>query len=93
RIRHVEEAMGRVSYELTENQMEERHFGRSLFACRDIEVGEEFSKENIRSVRPANGLPVKYLDKLLGKKAARRIPFATPLSLGDVKWEMEEMSV
>ena len=86
RIRHVEAALGRVSYDLTEAQRRERRFGRSLFACRDIVEGETFTNENIRSVRPADGLPVKYLDTLLGKKAARRIPFATPLSFPDVAW-------
>ena len=36
---------------------------------------------------------MKYLDTLLGKKAARRIPFATPLSLADVEWRTAPANV
>ena len=34
---------------------------RSLFAGKDIKKGEVFTKENMRDVRPAFGLPTKYL--------------------------------
>lgn len=58
---------------------------RSLFVCKDIKKGELFTKENVRDVRPAFGLPTKHYDEVIGKRAARDITFATPLS-----WEMVE---
>ncbi len=58
---------------------------RSLFSGRDIKKGERFTKENVRDVRPAFGLPTKHYDEVLGKKATRDIPFATPLSWGMVE--------
>lgn len=60
-------------------------FRRSLFAGKDIKKGEFLTKENVRDVRPAFGLETKYYDEVIGKRAARDIPFATPLS-----WEMIE---
>jgi len=86
RIRHVEKAMGRVDYRLTQKQLEEKHFSRSLFVCKKIQCGERFTYENVRSVRPGTGLHTKYLDDIIGKRAARDIDFASPLTLGDVDW-------
>lgn len=52
---------------------------RSLFAVRDIAAGEAFTPENVRSIRPAQGLPPKFYRQVLGKKAARDIAFGEPL--------------
>ena len=46
-----------------------------------------FTLENIRSVRPFAGLPVKYLDDILGKKATKDLKFATPLEMTHVEWD------
>ncbi len=85
RIRNVEAAIGKVSYSLTEKQKQQKHFGRSLFTSKPIKKGEVFTKENIRSVRPGNGLPVKYLEQILGRKARHNLKYATPLSWKDVE--------
>lgn len=85
-IRHIEAALGKVDYTLSEDQKKDRVFSRSLFVAADIKKGETFTYENVRSVRPANGLPVKYLDKLIGKKATKDLAYATPLSMADVEW-------
>ena len=81
-VRKAEEALGTVAYGPSEQEKENLRFRRSLFAVRDIRKGEEFTKENIRSVRPSFGLPTKYTDEILGKKAAEDIPYGTPL-----KWD------
>lgn len=74
-------ALGKVHYGPT-NATEEynKRWRRSLFAGKDIKKGELFTKENVRDVRPAFGLETKYIDQVLGKKAAKDIEFATPLS-------------
>ena len=45
-----------------------------------MKEGELFSNENVKSIRPANGLHTKYYENILGKKARKYIEFGTPLS-------------
>ncbi|MDP4269563.1 MAG: pseudaminic acid synthase [Bacteroidota bacterium] len=78
-IRTVEKALGNVTYELSAKSRNNRHFSRSLFVAEDIRQGEILSETNIRSVRPANGLPPKFLPDVLGKKATKDLKKGTPL--------------
>jgi N-acetylneuraminate synthase len=78
-VRTAEKAIGNVYYGVSEQESKSRIFRRSLFVVRDMNAGEKFTKENIRSIRPANGLPPKYLDEVLGRPAARNIAVGTPL--------------
>jgi len=78
-VRTVEAALGRVSYEPTTHERASRLFRRSLFLVKDIKKGEPFTEENVRSIRPACGLAPKHLTGILGRMAARDIPYGTPL--------------
>jgi len=79
-IRTIEKALGKVYYGVSEKEAQSRVFRRSLFAVKDIKAGEVFTEENIRSIRPAYGLPPKFLKEVLGKKASCDIKCGTPLS-------------
>lgn len=79
-IRKVELALGKVSYDLTPGQQREREHSRSLFVARDMKAGEIFTPENVRSVRPANGLHTMYYEDILGKRIARDAKLGTPMS-------------
>ena len=79
-IRRVEKALGNENFELTDKIKKSRKFARSLFAVIDITAGEIFTENNIRSIRPSNGLAPKYLKEILGKKASADIEKGTPLS-------------
>jgi len=74
------QALGDVTYGISKGEEGSRVFRRSLYAVKDIERGEAFTKDNIRSIRPGFGLPPKYYDRLLGKKAKTDIKRGTPLS-------------
>ncbi|OGF74035.1 pseudaminic acid synthase [Candidatus Giovannonibacteria bacterium RIFCSPHIGHO2_02_FULL_46_20] len=53
---------------------------RSLFVTKDIRKGDIFTKENVRTIRPAFGLHTKHYDEVLGKVASQDIESGTPLS-------------
>jgi pseudaminic acid synthase len=56
-----------------------RKFARSLFAVKNIAEGESFTEDNVRSIRPGDGISPKYLKDFLGKKAKRFISRGTPI--------------
>lgn len=82
-IRNTEAALGHVSYELSPKQVKSREHSRSLFVCEPIKAGEQFTSNNIRSVRPAFGLHTRYFDDILGSVASRDLKYGEPLS-----WDM-----
>ncbi len=79
-IRIVEKALGEVHYGLTEEESKSRVFRRSLFVVRDVRKGEILSQENMRSIRPANGLSPKYMAVISGRTARKDIKRGTPLN-------------
>lgn len=83
-IRVAEKALGQVSYQVTEREGASRVFRRSLFVVKDIQAGEVFTEEHVRSIRPGHGLPPKYLPEVLGRRAAQDIERGTPLVWGMV---------
>ena len=79
RIRETEECLGKVSYELSDLSKKSRKFSRSLFAVKDIQKGEIFTEDNIRSIRPGDGISPKFLPELLGKKSDREYKRGEPI--------------
>ncbi len=78
-IRAAEKALGQVHYGVSEREANSRVFRRSLFVVKDVKAGEEFTEENVRSIRPGHGLHTRYLHKVLGRRASRDINRGTPL--------------
>jgi pseudaminic acid synthase len=79
-IREAEQALGVVSYKIGKEEENIRNYRRSLFAVEEIKAGELFTEKNIRSIRPAAGLPPKHYFEILGKKAKANIERGTPLN-------------
>lgn len=84
-IRNVEKALGKVTYNLTYKQKKSREHSRSLFVVEDIKTGEEFTTNNVRSIRPNFGLHTRYYNDIIGKRAKCNIVKGTP-----VRWDMVE---
>lgn len=75
---------GNPTMELTEHEKNGLSGRRSLAAVKEIEQGEVFTKENVRSIRPAVGIKPKYYKELLGKKAKRAYRFGEGIEIGEV---------
>lgn len=73
------------TYELSEKEAASKIFRRSIFAVRDIAEGEAFTKDNIRVIRPGNGLKPKHYHELLGERSTRNIKRGEPLREEDLK--------
>jgi N-acetylneuraminate synthase len=79
------QALGHVFYGPTEAEKPSLKFRRSLYVVQDIKAGEQFTPENVRSIRPANGLFTGYYEEILLKKAKVDIKKGTPLKVEMIK--------
>lgn len=73
-------ALGKVTYGGTEKEQASRKYRRSLYIALDMQAGEIFTLDNLRSVRPGFGLEPKYLPMLLGKPIKKAANKGTPMS-------------
>ncbi len=78
-VRVTEKSLGQINYELTQQEQASQAFRRSLFAVADIDAGETFTEQNVRSIRPGGGLPPKCQPHLMGRHAKMAITRGTPL--------------
>ena len=77
--------MDEVHYGATAGEKPNIRFRRSIFAVNDIKAGTALTEENIRVIRPGNGLKPRHWNELLGKKAASNISRGTPLDWKHIK--------
>ena len=85
-IKDTELSLGEVNYTLNYEAKKSRKFSRSIFVIEDIKKGDFFTKNNIRSIRPGDGISPKYLPKILGKKSKKDLKKGTPLKFEDFKY-------
>ena len=79
-VRKAEKMLGKVDYEMTEKKKKSRTFSRSLFVSENVKQGDILTKENIKSVRPGNGLHPKHYEEVLGKSFLINCDKGMPLS-------------
>lgn len=84
-IRSAEKALGFVQYGPSPHEINTRAYRRSLFVVRELKKGDVFTSENVRSIRPADGLHPRHLSEVIGRHAAVDIERGTP-----VTWELVE---
>ncbi len=65
------QSLGTVQYGIQESEKKSLIFKRSVYVVKDIAAGEKFTHENIRVIRPGDGMHPKYYESLLGKTANR----------------------
>lgn len=84
-IKNAKIAGAGPDYTLTVGERKQAAFRRSIFAVKDIMIGEKFSLDNIGIIRPGNGISPKYLKKLLGRRSQRTILRGEPIEEKDLE--------
>lgn len=82
-VRTCEATLGRPRFGPSAEERGSLAFRRSLFVARDVAAGQVLTCDDVRSVRPSNGLAPQHLPAVLGRTASRALKAAEPLS-----WEM-----
>lgn len=82
-VRAAERALGAVHYGATPHEAAARALRRSLFVVKPVASGERFTPDNVRSIRPADGLHPRHLAEVLEATAACDLEPGTPL-----RWEL-----
>jgi N-acetylneuraminate synthase len=74
------QSLGCVDYGPNEVEKSSMIFRRSVFIAEDVKSGDVLTTENLRCVRPGNGLPPKYYELLLGRRVNQDAKKGTPMS-------------
>jgi len=74
-------ALGRVHYGVSSKQEEKSTiFKRSIYAVKNIKKGEKLTEDNIRIIRPGNGLAPKYYEQILNRIVTSDISNGTAMN-------------
>lgn len=73
------QSLGKVQLGPTEEEIGSRVFRRTLYVCEDLKKGDVLTSENLRAIRPGYGLPVKYLEQVLGKQVVADVSRGTKM--------------
>jgi len=79
-------ARGEVFFGPTKNELRYKKFRRSIYVSQDIKKGDYFSKDNLKVIRPSNGMHPKYFETILGKKSKKSLKLGTPLKKIFIKY-------
>ena len=79
-IRETSDALGSARFGPSASEVNSLKFRRSLRAVSAIRAGDVISESNVRSVRPAGGLPPDDFARIVGKKATRDIAVGEPIT-------------
>lgn len=84
-VRSIEKALGKVSYSLSEKNLKNREFSRSLFISEDVKAGDIISEKNVKSVRPGYGISPKYLEEIINQRFKDDYKKGTPMQWNYIK--------
>ncbi len=79
-IREATSALGTARFGPSPSEVNSLKFRRSLRAISAIRAGEAITEHNVRSVRPAGGLPPDDFSRVSGMKATRDIAVGDPIT-------------
>ena len=84
-VRAAEKAIGKVKFGPSESEQSNYKFRRSIFIVKDVKAGDKITEDNIRIIRPGDGLKPKYYEEVLGKTFIQDLSAGTPLAFEHIK--------
>jgi N-acetylneuraminate synthase len=70
------EALDAKEFKRSGSEMANKRFRRSLYFCNDLPKGHIVTANDVRRVRPALGLELKYYDKVIGRRLSHSVELA-----------------
>lgn len=74
------QALGKVHFGALPSEKTSLSHRPSLYFVQDVTKGETVQAQHVRSVRPGNGLPPKYLPKIMGLQLAQNVKKGSPVT-------------
>ena len=74
------QALGTVQLGVQTAEEKSRLYKRSIYVAKPIAAGEIFTADNLKIIRPGDGLWPRHWDVVLGRRAARALQPGTPLT-------------
>jgi pseudaminic acid synthase len=84
-LRETSAMMGKFFFYRNSSEKKNLKFRQSIYAISEIKKGDFFNKNNIKIIRPANGLNPYFFNKLINKKSPTKINKGTPLKISLLK--------
>ena len=78
---NVWKSLGNSKKKISSDEEKYKNYRRSIYASKDIKIGDKISLSNVKIIRPNKGLAPRLLKNILGKKAKKNIRYATPITL------------
>jgi len=75
------QALGKVSYGPTDAEKKTLSLRRSIYVAKDILPGESFTSENLKILRPGDGLSPSMYEEILGNCSPSHLKKGTPLTM------------
>ena len=83
-IDEIYKILGKDFFFRSSTENKSKKFRRSIFAIKDIKKGEKFSTNNVKKIRPSDGLSPIYYEKIITKKSKSDIKIGEPINYSDV---------
>ena len=77
--------LGKKYFFRSKSESNSKFYRKSIFSTKQIKRGENFTRQNIRVIRPGIGISSYYYEKLIGKKSPVNINYAEPIKINIIK--------
>lgn len=74
------EALGSVKYDILKAEESSLRYKRSIYFVEDLKKGEMITNENIRVIRPGDGLDPKFYDLIQNSRVIKDVKRGTPFN-------------